>query len=29
MKEADKTVMRKEEEAVLREMDLSEEFFGG
>jgi len=26
---ADKKVMRKQEEAVLREMDLSEEFFGG
>ena len=29
MEEKDKVVMRKEEEAVLREMDLSEEFFGG
>ena len=29
MEEADKKVMRKQEEAVLREMDLSEEFFGG
>ena len=29
MKEKDKKVMRKQEEAVLREMDLSEEFFGG
>ena len=29
MEAADKKVMRKQEEAVLREMDLSEEFFGG
>lgn len=29
MEEHDKAAMRKEEEAVLREMDLSEEFFGG
>ena len=29
MEEKDKVIMRKEEEAVLREMDLSEEFFGG
>ena len=29
MKKKDKKVMRKQEEAVLREMDLSEEFFGG
>ena len=29
MKAKDKKVMRKQEEAVLREMDLSEEFFGG
>jgi probable rRNA maturation factor len=29
MVEKDKKIMRKQEEAVLREMDLSEEFFGG
>ncbi len=29
MKAKDKKGMRKQEEAVLREMDLSEEFFGG
>ena len=29
MVEEDKRVMREQEEAVLREMDLSEEFFGG
>lgn len=29
MEEEDKKIMRKQEEEVLREMDLSEEFFGG
>ena len=29
MKDEEKVVMRKEEESVLREMDLSEEYFGG
>lgn len=29
MEEEDKRIMRKEEEEVLREMDMSEEFFGG